>query len=150
MILVRKEEEVGWVHDPDTTISLAGGGHDVEAIGEDFVRIKGAVAIGVFMDRDAISTDEFLVLGLLVGWGRWDGVEDRSKVIVPGKHLKSSRLWILDVFRNPETSALVELGLEGLSDGRFREDSFDNKIVARLEGGKSVDRWKWVTFAFNV
>ena len=70
-VLVRIKEKVGWVENKDSAVTDGKRGHQVQFVDENGVLVVGAIAIRIFMNRDAIFSPE-------VVW-RWrrDAVVDR-------------------------------------------------------------------------
>ena len=131
---VGPEDEVGSLHDPEAAGSAEGGVGHIEAVEDRAVEVERSVAVGIFVDRDAVGS--FVV----VWWGRWDAVVFRAVVLVAADHADACWVGVLAVLGDPEASPFVVAEVGGLGDEGFVEEGFDSEVGMGFEEGEGLIR----------
>ena len=102
--------------------------------------LENAIAVGVFVDGDAVGALE------VIRRGRGDFVEDGAEVLVVFHDLEAGGKGILEILDDPEATAFVEVHVERLAHGGFAggeghlEAGDDLEVGERLLRGGARDR----------
>ena len=104
------------------------------------MRVERAVAVGVFVDRDAIVPAERRVGGVRRRRGE-RRVVDVPPHAVAAEQLQARGPRVLPILDDPQPAALVETQVKRLFDRGFAEHKIQHKVVAHQEG-RLVRAWR--------
>ena len=121
------EEQVGRVQYPHAAATPFDGGHDVEPVDEHRMPIEASVAIGVFMDADAVLARK------VMGRRWWYLVVHRAPHAVAADAREARGRGVLSVLHHPHPTAFVEVEEHRLGDLRLGQHGFPFEIVGHLE-----------------
>ena len=122
-VLVGIEQKIGRVQDPQSAPAADKRGGDIEALDEDLMAVETAVAVGVFVDADAVRA-----LGTL---GRRFGnfVINRPPEFVLADHFQTGGIRVLAILHHPQSAALVEVQKDRLANGGFGKHLLPDEII---------------------
>lgn len=133
-VAVGIEEKVGRIQDPHAAAAGDDAAGEVQ-VGEEVMGfLENAVAVGVFVDGDAVGALEVMRRG-----GR-DFVEHGAEILIVFHDLEAGGERVLEILHDPEAAAFVEVHVQRLAHGGFAgseghlEAGEDLKIGERLLG----------------
>ena len=127
VILVGIEQQVRRIQYPDSAAPFHARRRDVQPIDERLVLVEHAVAIGVFVDGD-------LVTSLHATRRRFGNlVIDRAPEVVAAHGRQAGRRRVLQILHDPHPAAFIEVQEDRLAHDRLGEHLLDFQIVWNRE-----------------
>ncbi len=128
------KEQVRRVHDPDSTVPGQGGVGEARLVGENLVRVVGAIAIGVHVHGDAAAAGRVvrrrLRLAVVLG----------AVIFVSADLPQSGRIRVLHIMRNPQPSTDIKAQMCWLGDQWLVQHRLDSQAVLQVETRKTLPR----------
>ena len=115
-IMVRIEQQIGYIQHKDSTVTECEAGGKIEAVDEIAPTVHVTVLIRVIEDSDAISTARPM------GW--WPGypIVFGAGIAIDADSPESCGVWILQILNYPQPTAIIKLDAYRLADQRFAGD----------------------------
>ena len=127
VVLVGIEQQVGRVEHEDATASAGEGTGDVQPVDKRLVLVQYAVAVGVLVDRDLVSSAD------PVGGRQRHLVVDGPQVLVAADHLQPGGIGVLRVVEDPQPASFVPVDEQRLTDQGLGQHLLELQILGDLE-----------------
>ena len=132
------KKQVGRIQHPRAASTTCDGGTHVQAFEKRFVAIERSVSIGIFVDRDFVSSAERRVCR--VGRRRRHRVVNVAPKVVAADNFQTGGMRVLCILNDPHPPPLVEVQENRLPHGWFGQHLVDGQIVGDPQTGKRLGR----------
>ena len=139
VIAVGIEQQVRRLQHPQPVAIKGEGRTEAQPFDKDAMLVVATIAIGVFMNRDAIEPGK-----MPGGWGG-NAVVNRAEKLVPRDHLQPGGIGVLNELADPEPTAGVPLDAERLPNVGLGDRHFQFQVIGQLEQGERGGGGLWAS-----